>query len=286
MSSLIVQAIEFLLSNRRVEINPLNMNNYTPLDALVKAPKRSGYKKCKKILCGAGGKRAKELSRPLKTTHRKNTLKAHANWLNETKSTLMVVAILIAAVTFEAGLNPPGGVWQDEYPPFRSPEDDQTKIDQWERENTHYIDEKRHSAGRAVMSNESPYLYRLFSFFNLIGFLASASIILLLISGFNLKRKGLMWALMFAMWISIGSMLFSYGISLQFLGGSNEFTTLDIVMYAVSIFAAFALIGPLVMAHLVRLAIPLCKKFKKRILNFNRAAGSQHGDGDGDGDGA
>ncbi|XXG78984.1 hypothetical protein AAC387_Pa09g0148 [Persea americana] len=107
-------------------------------------------------------------------------------------------------------------------------------------------------------------------------FLASASIILLLISGFNLKREELMWALMFAMWISVGSMLFSYGVSSRFLiknyfgHDSEKVKNLDLVLNAISVFAAFALIGPLVTAHLVRLAVPLCKKFKKRILNFKR----------------
>ncbi|XXG78993.1 hypothetical protein AAC387_Pa09g0158 [Persea americana] len=242
------------------------MKKYTPLDGLVKAPRRSGYNKCKKILCGAGGKRAKELSQALKTAHRKNTWKAHANWLNETKSTLMVVAVLIATVTFQAGLNPPGGVWQDAYPPLSSPGDNETQISEWQSMKEAYIHEKRHFAGRAVMFDERPFLYRLFSFSHLIGLLASASIILLLISGFNLKRKGLMWALMFAMWISIGSMLFSYGVSSRFLVknyygyDSEKVKNLDLVLNAISIFAALT-------AHLVRLAVPLCKKFKKRILN-------------------
>ncbi|KAJ8619340.1 hypothetical protein MRB53_027869 [Persea americana] len=271
-----IEVIKSLLSNRGPEVNSLNVNNCTPLDALVKAPRRSGYKKCKRILCGAGGKRAKELSQALKTTHRKKTWKAHANWLNETKSTLMVVAILIASVTFQAGLNPPGGVWQDANPPLSSPGDNETEISECQSMNEANIYEKRHCAGRAVMFDEKPMLYRFFSFSNLIGFLASASIILLLISGFNLKRKELMWALMFAMWISVGSMLFSYGVSSRFLiknyfgHDSEKVKNLDLVLNAISVFAAFALIGPLVTAHLVRLAVPLCKKFKKRILNFKR----------------
>ena len=33
---------------------------------------------------------------------------------NDARNVLLVVATLIAAVTFQAGVNPPGGVWQDE----------------------------------------------------------------------------------------------------------------------------------------------------------------------------
>ncbi|OVA19798.1 PGG domain [Macleaya cordata] len=36
---------------------------------------------------------------------------------SEIRSALMVVAILIATMTFQAGTNPPGGFWQDIYFP-------------------------------------------------------------------------------------------------------------------------------------------------------------------------
>ena len=52
----------------------------------------------------------------------------------EVRNTLLVVAALIAAVTFQAGVNPPGGVWQ---------EDDLAK---------------RHIAGTAIFADDgSPY---------------------------------------------------------------------------------------------------------------------------------
>ncbi|XXG78968.1 hypothetical protein AAC387_Pa09g0134 [Persea americana] len=261
------------LYNRRLDINCLNMKKDTPLDVLLKAPRSSGRKKCKKVLCGAGGKRAKELSQAPATTHPKNTWWAHADWLNETKSALMVVAILIATMAYQAGLNPPGGVWQDDYPPFLAPGDDKTKLDQWSVDNKDYIEDKRHVAGEAVMSSERPFKYLLFSIFNVIALLSSASIILLLVSGFNLKRRGLMWALMITMWISIGSMAGSYAVSSYYL--TNYYAPIhanikNVSLYVISICAVLALTGPLVTAHLVRLVIRLRKKFKARTGSENK----------------
>ncbi|KAJ8619332.1 hypothetical protein MRB53_027861 [Persea americana] len=271
MSSLIVQVIKFLLDNRRLEIGCLNMKKYTPLDAQLKAPRRSGYTKCKKILLGAGAKRAKELTQALATTHPKNTWKAHANWLNGIKSTLMVVAILIVTVTFQAAFNPPGGVWQDDYPPLLSPGEDKTKIDQWHADNKDYIRKNEHFAGEAVMSSESPSIYLLFCVFNLISLLSSAGIILLLTSGYNLKRRALMWVLMIAVWISTVSIGISYVSCLYYL--TNQYALAYVRLqygsdsataHVISMVAALALIGPLVTAYLVRLAIRLYKKLKRR----------------------
>ena len=36
---------------------------------------------------------------------------------SDVRNALLVVATLIVAVTFQAGVNPPGGVWQDDAPP-------------------------------------------------------------------------------------------------------------------------------------------------------------------------
>ncbi|CAA7410974.1 unnamed protein product [Spirodela intermedia] len=35
-------------------------------------------------------------------------------WLREMRGSLMVVAVLVASVTYTAGLNPPGGFWQED----------------------------------------------------------------------------------------------------------------------------------------------------------------------------
>ncbi|KAF5480460.1 hypothetical protein F2P56_001207 [Juglans regia] len=41
-------------------------------------------------------------------------LQYQGNWVDETRGTLMLVATVIATMTFQAGINPPGGVWQQD----------------------------------------------------------------------------------------------------------------------------------------------------------------------------
>ncbi|KAJ0724560.1 putative PGG domain-containing protein [Helianthus annuus] len=87
-------------------------------------------------------------------------LKNNDDWLNNKRNTLMVVTSLLATMAFQAGTNPPSGVWQDDstaYPP--------------------------HKAGYAVMVRNHPNLYHIFLVSNTVGFVSTLSIILLLISG-------------------------------------------------------------------------------------------------------
>ncbi|RWR94512.1 ankyrin repeat-containing protein BDA1-like protein [Cinnamomum micranthum f. kanehirae] len=275
------EVIMILLSNGRLklDINCLNMKKDTPLDVLVKVPRSSGYKICKKELRRAGGKRAKELPQAPATTHPKNTWKAHANWLSETKGTLIVVAVLMVTVSFQAAINPPGGVWQDDYPPYLSPGENKTEIDQWYKNFYYDIEPNMHYAGEAVMSSESPVEYLLFTVCNLISLLSSTNIILLLISGFNIKRRWVMWVLMIAMWISICSMGCSFCVCFYYLANDNVLAYVRLQNtskwpYVISILPALALIGPLVTAHLVRLVIRLYKKFKRRADSAGNREGA------------
>ncbi|OMO57712.1 hypothetical protein COLO4_35168 [Corchorus olitorius] len=87
-------------------------------------------------------------------------------------------------MAFQAGMNPPGGVWQDT--------------------------NKDHTAGFSIMADNFPIDYRDFLIYNTSGFVASLSIILLLISGLPLKRRVFMWILMIIMWVAITAMALTY----------------------------------------------------------------------------
>ncbi|XP_058096262.1 uncharacterized protein LOC131241499 [Magnolia sinica] len=124
-------------------------------------------------------------------------------WTNEMNNTLMVVATLIVAVTFQAAINPPGGVWQDlpdtnSASPAPSPK--------------HSIDPSRVVLGTAIHNNINLTLFQIFMYFDTIAFSAALSIILSLLSGFSLRRRFTTWVMVISMWAT----LFSMGMAFAF----------------------------------------------------------------------
>ncbi|KAK2994039.1 hypothetical protein RJ640_018796 [Escallonia rubra] len=59
-----------------------------------------------------------------------------------------------------------------------------------------------------------PQAYGQFMIFNTIAFLASLSIILLLVSGLPMKRRRWMWTQMVTMWIALSALAITYFITL------------------------------------------------------------------------
>ncbi|GMY08521.1 Ankyrin repeat family protein [Fagus crenata] len=86
---------------------------------------------------------------------------------SDVRNALLVVATLIAAVTFQAGLNPPGGVWQDNSPtPTQG-----SRITQ------------SHEAGKAILGSRKVE-FNVFVLSNTAAFSASCTIIEFLVTGF------------------------------------------------------------------------------------------------------
>ncbi|GFS43448.1 hypothetical protein Acr_00g0085160 [Actinidia rufa] len=173
------EIIKFLLTTGVVEVNALNKNGSTSLDILIQSPRDLRDLEIEELLRTAGGK--------------------HTDWLGRKRSALMVVASLISTVAFQAGLTPPGGVWQDDY-----------QVDS----NGNPVDDP-HTVGTAVMAYKDSIQYSTFMIFNTIAFLASLSIILLLVSGLPLKRRRWMWLQMVIMWITITALVMTYFVALR-----------------------------------------------------------------------
>lgn len=111
------------------------------------------------------------------------------NKLEESRGSMMVVATVISTMAFQTATNPPGGVWQENV---------STKMKDFSCSEYNTC-----LAGTAVLARSmSNGIYHLFITLNTISFLASLSIILLLISWFPLKNKFCMWVLTISMCIN------------------------------------------------------------------------------------
>lgn len=134
--------------------------------------------------------------------------KKHSTWLEKRWSTLMVVAILIATVTFEAGINPPGGNCKKEG----------LRCILFEKNATHGYE-------RIELD------YSHFMVIDTIGFLVSLSIILLLISKPPLRPTVLMRVLMLFMWISVSSVAMTFAYFMSAMTPTLYFSALGPILW-------------------------------------------------------
>ncbi|KAI5427554.1 hypothetical protein KIW84_032816 [Lathyrus oleraceus] len=97
------------------------------------------------------------------------------NWMEQMRGSLMIVATVIASLTFQIAINPPGGVWQENSGIQQGCAPDQTC-----------------KAGTSVLAfgdSAQKTRYELFLLLCTVSFSASQSIIVLLICGFPLRNK-------------------------------------------------------------------------------------------------
>ncbi|XP_039122057.1 LOW QUALITY PROTEIN: ankyrin repeat-containing protein BDA1-like [Dioscorea cayenensis subsp. rotundata] len=221
-----LQSVKLLLSKgEKVEVNAMNHKGLTALDVLLDSPSQHGDLTLGEVIRVAGGKVAIELDphqpslqakhikgmslvilliilqeagddRAALTLGPNRRLRNNSRLKITTLLALMVVATLIATITFQSGLNPPGGFTQD---------NGNTTVT-----NITNSTNSTASSGIAVLgSNLSTFL-----FFDMIGLFASLSIILVLICVVPRKKKKMMKILVVIMWVSVFStaLAFSAGI--------------------------------------------------------------------------
>ncbi|CAJ2671906.1 unnamed protein product [Trifolium pratense] len=172
------------------------------------------------------------------------------NYLEQMRGSLMVVATVIASLTFQIAINPPGGVWQSD---------------------TDHNSGCAHNickAGTSILAtgdNDSynKYRYKVFIVLCTISFSASQTIIVLLICGFGLRNKLIMWLLIIVTCVSVFCTAGAYVISLRMILPFDDETIYHILLYYMYFW--LALIGLLVLTLASRFVFWLLKKFFRFI---------------------
>lgn len=264
----LLQIIKFLLTIPGLEINAINKNGFTALDTLIHSPRDLRDMEIDCILRDAGVLSSKDLHiiapewvpSPVKVPQITKSMVSHAStvgsrkpmitkhkhtdWLGRKRSALMVVASLIATVAFQAAITPPGGVWQ---------------ADETVDENGNPLTNPR-KAGTAVMAYSQEIEYGQFMIFNTLAFLASLSIILLLVSGLPIKKRRWMWIQMIIMWIAITAQVITYFISLRHMSPDSATGMLRDVT-EISVLTWLCLMGVVFIGNMVRMNLWVLRKY-------------------------
>ncbi|XP_023546358.1 ankyrin repeat-containing protein At5g02620-like [Cucurbita pepo subsp. pepo] len=186
-----LEIVQYLLG-LEIEVNALSSKGLTPLDLLIDCPMVYPKRvRTANFLRGHGAVRSSALS---STT-------SQEIWARK-KDTLMVVASLIATMAFQAVINPPGGVWQE----------DGAHI------NNSSVVSSPQVAGKSVMAAKSPKLYVFFITFASWAFIFSLMELLLHVSN-RVSNSGMVSEalIVYAKYMSTLSLLATYSISAAFL---------------------------------------------------------------------
>ncbi|KAE8021211.1 hypothetical protein FH972_007125 [Carpinus fangiana] len=289
------KAVKYILSipEIKTKVNARNKIGYTALDVLEVSPRDFKSFEIQNILKEAGVRRSTDLNsslpmtpsaleaqptqskRPTQSRFRRwwgkvrSFLVKHwnhqGNWMEETRGTLMVVATVMATMAFQAGISPPGGVWQqDTSDPMAGSQCSKDVICE---------------AGTAVLSYAYSSTYLLFLYFNTTSFFASLCVILLVITGYPLRSKFFIWLLTLAMIISVAFMTLTYIYAVILVTPDHLIDKVSsLALKLVYIWVGMVLIAGVI--HIIRLLYWMVKKFihlirilysmVKKLRNFIR----------------
>ncbi|KAL2545106.1 Ankyrin repeat family protein [Forsythia ovata] len=277
-----VETVDFLFKVSATEVNARNISGMTPMDILIRSRKDVKDEEIEESLKrgGAFGSMQNnssvhnnrnmespgsylffdqpDLTSNIPKNSWKKMFKQHDNWLEKKRSALMVVASLIATMAFQVGVNPPSGVWQDTSTPD-SQGNPATDL---------------HYAGFSILAHNYPKTYERFLIANTTGFIASLSIILLLMSGLPIRSRIFMWILMVITWIAITALALTYLVSIMVLAPDKEIEKQSFLIgigFAVLIW--LALMALLLIAHTIRLIIKIVRKLIKSLSPNKRIPG-------------
>ncbi|XP_030490042.2 uncharacterized protein LOC115706511 [Cannabis sativa] len=270
-----IETVKFLLTNTKIEVNAVNANMFTSLDILAQSQRSEKDFDIVESLRSYGASRTIDQPVPMKRpiirdviaspeirndhVHQIQKIQKDNNketknpegWLVRKRESLMIVASLIATMAFQAGISPPGGLWEDHG----------TSYDESISKNV------THVAGESIISyypNMSDYHAYLIS--NTVGFVGSLSIILLLVTGLPFCRKFLMWTLTVILWVTITAMTITYLIAILVAAPSHDIlnTPAKVSLCLVVSWAGVMLL--IALLHTIHVAIKLLKWLRNLII--------------------
>ncbi|KAI3968416.1 hypothetical protein MKW92_017281 [Papaver armeniacum] len=203
--------VELLLmeasSSTPLEVNLVNKSNLTALDYLLILPMELNDRDIEAMLRQAGAKRAQEIGQVLDIQILENYSNNQTEIAvvespldhspSDARNALLVIVVLIATATYQAGLSPPGGVWQD-----TGNASNQTTIG-----SSNYVSTNTsgYAPGVSILSGSDAISFGIFLFFNSAGFYVSLFMIHILTCGFPLRLE---------LQICIWAMGFTYSITM------------------------------------------------------------------------
>ncbi|XP_050116749.1 ankyrin repeat-containing protein BDA1-like isoform X4 [Malus sylvestris] len=186
-------------------------------------------------------------------------LRYPSNWVGETRGMLMVVATMISTMTFQAVVNPPGGVWDHN--------DTNTTIYYSGTNYTRTICSETRvcRAGTAVLSYGNDDDFADFLTSNTISFLASLSVTLLLVSGFPLHNRFCTWLLSMSMCVTLTFLAFTYLVALYMIVHGSP-TDTSINLYGISVLTWTTLLGMVSVMHTIRFLFRVTKWLRRMFF--------------------
>nr|GMD84025.1 ankyrin repeat-containing protein BDA1-like [Ipomoea batatas] len=213
-------------------------------------------------------KRKKPIGNNNNTTKPPN---AKEDWVQKMRDGLMVAASLLATMAFQAVVSPPGGLLQTNDTPIRQSEiqNNINSFFSFTGNSESFIAPAPSSSindtlinatiGKSVMSYYKPLVYNMFLVANTTSFLASLSIILLLISGLPLSRKFFMFIMMIIMWVAITGMGLSYFFCINMITPERSNMNIGLYLYRIGACLLAGLAVILVLGHTIQMTIKMVK---------------------------
>ncbi|KAL6286489.1 hypothetical protein ACE6H2_010879 [Prunus campanulata] len=175
-------------------------------------------------------------------------------WLEEMRGLVMVVATVISTMTFQAVVNPPGGVWQ---------ENNTNSSILFKDQSIKFCSEENVCvAGTAVLGYTFASEFLDFIKFNTISFLASMSVTLLLVSGFPLHNQICTWLLLMAMCVTLTFMALTYLKVLLLVVPFGDLFNSSFEIYEKSFKIWIGLLVMVSVMHTIRFLIWVVKKLR------------------------